>query len=73
MTGLAGAMVVDASGTLLSAGRRIARQRAPATGTDTADATADADAMAGILSSGAGLLAIKVMAVATLVVVPFLN
>jgi K(+)-stimulated pyrophosphate-energized sodium pump len=76
ITGLSAAMVVDTAGTLLSAGRRIARQRGVGSSATETAATTTGEAIASILRSGAGapaLLTIKVIAVVTLVVAPFVT
>jgi Na+/H+-translocating membrane pyrophosphatase len=74
ITGLGSALVVDAAGSLLTAGRRVARQRGR--DDDALDSTAAGDAFANILRSGVAApaaLLIKVMAIVTLIVVPFLT
>ena len=74
MTGLGAALVIDGAGTLLTAGRRIARQRGRED--ETLDATSAGDALASILRSGAegpAVLAVKVMAIVTLVTLSLLT
>jgi hypothetical protein len=75
-TGLGAALIVDSVGTLLVAGRRIARQRGAQNDTEGTDPTSAGYAIANILRSGAGapaLLTMKVIAIVTLVIVPFVT
>ncbi len=74
ITGLGTAMIIDAASAVLTAGSRLARQRGR--DEETHQATAAGGALASILQSAGeapSMLSIKVMALVTLVVIPFMT
>jgi Na+/H+-translocating membrane pyrophosphatase len=75
-TGLGAALIVDSAGALLVAGHRVARQRGSQNDPEGTNPTSTGDAIANILRSGAGapaLLTMKVVAIVTLVIMPFVT